>query len=101
MLPTNRLDAHRALHGGLSACVANTVYEKKRRGLNRASFLATFARMKYLWRWFVPGRKKAALKRAAVCVIGSGESALCGRRHAFAEKQLVLRASKSRTGLVS
>ena len=45
--------------------------------------------------------KKAALKRAAVCVIGSGESALCGHRHAFTEKQLVLRAGKGRSGLVA
>ena len=45
--------------------------------------------------------KKAALKRAAVCVIGSGESALCGHGHAFAEKQLVFEPSKSRAGLVS
>ena len=63
--------------------------------------LATFACMKCLWHCSCRDAKKAALERAAVCVIGSGESALCGHGHAFAEKQLVLEPSKSRAGLVS
>lgn len=49
----------------------------------------------------VPCAKKTALKRAAVCVIGRGGSALCGHGHAFAEKQLVLGPGEGRSGLVS